>query len=82
MRAHFLASPQGYVDVIDFIIQFNTGDSKVCHNITIIDDQLCEEPNEEFLSNLALVSGMQPIDVIRTPATIIINDTTEPECSK
>ena len=65
-----------------YIIQFDTGDTRVCHNITIINDQLCEEQNEKFLSNLTLVSGIQPITVTRTPATIIINDTLEPECSK
>ena len=64
------------------LIQFDTGDDRVCRNITIINDQMCEEQNEEFLSNLTLVSGIQPITVTRTPTTIIINDTLEPECSK
>ena len=56
---------------------------RVCHTITINQDENCENnPNEDFFSNLALASGMQPIMVIRERARVIIDDNMEPECSK
>ena len=64
-------------------LQFNQGDMRVCHTITINQDEICENnPNEDFFSNLALASGMQPITVIRERARIIIYDSMELECSK
>ena len=71
-----------YVAVANEALVFNTGDMLVCHTITIIDDNECEiDPNEQFFSDLFFVSGSQPtIDPDR--ATVIINDTVEPECSK
>ena len=48
---------------------------RVCHTITINQDENCENnPNEDFFSNLALASGMQPITVIRERARVIIDD--------
>ena len=62
-------------------LQFNQGDTRVCHTITINQDEICENtPNEDFLSNLTLASGIQPITVIREHARVIINDDMEPEC--
>ena len=62
------------------IIQFNTGDTTKTHTIFIEQDQICE--TEYFSSNIVLVSGVQPIQVIRPQATITIVDTSEPECGK
>ena len=76
-------SPDDYLGISNEIIQFNVGDVRVNHNITIIDDEICEDnPNEFFYSNLTLFSGEQPIIVIRPDALIVIDDTLEPDCSK
>ena len=76
-------SPGDFGGVIGQLIQFNTGDTNQTHTITIAQDLLCEiDPNEFFFSNITLVSGVQPIDVIRPLATVIIDDTMEPECGK
>ena len=65
------------------ILTFNLGDERVTHTIIIKQDDLCEnDPYEDFFSNLALDSGVQPITVIRPRAQIIIDDTLEAECSK
>ena len=65
------------------IIQFNTGDTAKTHTIFIEQDQICEtDSNEYFSSNIVLVNGVQPIQVIRPQATITIDDTSEPECGK
>ena len=83
---HFIiiaVSPGDYEGVIGQLIQFNTGDTNQTHTITIAQDDLCEiDPNEFFFSNITLVSGIQPIDVIRPQATVIIDDIMEPECGK
>ena len=75
-------SPEDYVAVGGQSLQFNTGDTEICHTITINHDNMCEEPYEDFFSHLTLLSGVEPINVTRTPASVIINDTTEPECSE
>ena len=64
-------------------LQFNQGDTRICHTITINQDEICENnPREDFFSNIALASGIQPITAIRERAQIIIDDDMEPECSK
>ena len=76
-------SPDDYGGVIDQLIQFNTGDINQTHTITIAQDLLCEDdPNEFFFSNIAFVSGTQPIEVIHPQARVIIDDSMEPECGK
>ena len=76
-------SPADYDGVANGILTFNLGDERVTHTIIINQDDICEnDPYEDFFSNLALNSGIQPITVIRPRAQIIINDTLEPECSK
>ena len=74
-------SYQDYIAVIEELLQFDVGEQRVEHSITIIQDAFCE-PNEGFFSNLALVSGVQPINLIRSRAEVIIDDDVEPECSK
>ena len=75
-------SPDDYGGVIDQLVQFNTGDTKQTHTITIAQDLLCEDDPNEFFSNIALVSGTQPIEVIHPQARVIIDDSMEPECGK
>ena len=76
-------SPGDYGGVIGQLIQFNTGDTKQMHTILIGQDDICEtDPDEFFFSNIILVSGTQQIDVIRPQATVIIDDSLEPECGK
>ena len=61
---------------------FNTGDNRQCHTVNIVNDDECEEPAEDFFSNLELVSGVPIITVIRPEAQVFIDDTGEPECGK
>ena len=65
------------------IIQFNTGDVSKTHTIIINDDDECEKnPNENFLSNIALDSGIPDITVTIPRAIVTIDDIAEPECGK
>ena len=67
----------------DQIITFEAGDVTRTHRIIINNDTECEkEPNEIFFSNLALRSGIPDIFVTEPRATVIIDDTAEPECGK
>ena len=76
-------SPDDYEAVVNQLIQFNMGDVRVMHTIRINQDEICEtDPDEFFFSDITFNSGMQPINVIRETATITIDDSNEPECSK
>ena len=78
-----IVSPDDYGGVIGQLIQFNTGDTKQMHTIIIRQDDICEmDPDEFFFSNIILVSGTQPVDVICPQATVFIDDSLEPECGK
>ena len=78
-----LELPANHILVSDQIIQFNVGDTNQSHIIIIKDDVLCEiHLNEFFLSNITLVSGIPPIEVIYPQATVFIDDSLEPECGK
>ena len=80
---HIAVVDNDYVPVSGDLIQFSRGDVTQTHTITINDDDLCEnDPNENFFSNIALVSGIPEIDVTVPRATVTINDTAEPECGK
>ena len=59
---------------------FNTGDERQCHTITIVDDDDCEQPAENFFSDLRLYSGQQFITIYPARAQVIIDDDNEPEC--
>ena len=64
-------------------LQFNQGDERVTHIITINQDDICEnDPYEDFFSKLTLESGVQPITVIQPRAQVIIFDNMEVECSE
>ena len=55
----------------------------MCHTVAIMNDSICEiDPNEQFFSDLSYVSGIQPITIDPERATVVIDDTNEPECGK
>ena len=73
---------EDYVAVFREPLMFPQGTVRVCHNITIIQDNECEilPENEDFFSDLSLEEGVGDI-ILRPPtAQVIIDDTTEPEC--
>ena len=63
------------------ILQFNVGDTFQTH-IIIINNDSEDMPNEEYFSNIALDSGVQPINMINPQATVTIDDSGEAECSE
>ena len=78
------ASPDDYNAVTRDIIEFNIGDTRQTHTITIKQDELCEDERlESFLSIITLedVSGGS-VRVIQPQATVYIDDSDEPECGK
>ena len=65
------------------MIQFNMGETSVVHNITIINDDLCEtEPDEFFLSDIVTVTGVGEINIVEPQARVTIEDASEEECGK
>ena len=67
-----LVSPQDYSSSTG-ILTFNTEDARQCHDVPIVNDELCEEPSEQLFSNLALASGA-PVTVDPERARVIIFD--------
>ena len=60
---------------------FPRGSTRMCHTIDITNDDICEsDPNEFFFSDLAYVSGDQPIAIAPSTARVVIDDSDEPEC--
>ena len=79
----YSASGVDYIGVANVILIFGVGDSRVCLDINILNDSNCEiDPIEDFFSNLAYVSGEQPINIDSTRTRVIIKDTAEPECGR
>ena len=79
----YSASCVDYVGVANVLLIFGVGDYRVCLDITILNDSNCEiDPIEDFFSNLAYVSGEQPINIDPTRTRVIIKDTAEPECGR
>ena len=63
------------------MLSFSRGDTQVCYLIFIGNDNDCEsDPNEFFFTELAYVSGVQPITIAPHTAQVIIDDSAEPEC--
>ena len=55
----------------------------MCHDVEIINDNICEmESVEVFFANLVYISGEQPIIINPARTAVIINDTAEPECGE
>ena len=64
-------------------IEFNRGDITLGIPISIIDDEECEKyPNEIFFSSIALIGQFSFTTVVVPRATVVIDDTAQPECSK
>ena len=58
---------------------FAVGDTRQCHEVTIIDDNICERPEMEFfLSTLSLVAGTQV--VVDPEGTRVIIDENSADC--
>ena len=65
----------------NFNLSFDSGDNRVCFTVTIINDDICEAPSENFFYDLEVVSG----DSIEIPfpfTEVVIKDDMEPECGK
>ena len=75
-------APGDYVSLNGLELAFNVGDERVCHNVMINDDDLCEQPAESFLTRLSYVSGKMPITIDPEEAQTFINDDNQPECSE
>ena len=64
-------------------LEFARGDSRRCHTVDIIQDNLCEHPvPENFFADLAYVSGIQDITIVRDVTQVLIDDSNEPECGE
>ena len=73
---------EDYVAVIRMPLNFPRGTERVCHAITILQDDECEllPENEFFFSDLALESGILNIIIDPPTAQAVIDDRAEPEC--
>ena len=71
-----------YVAVIRELLNFPRGTVRVCHRVTINQDDECEiiPENEFFFSDLVLESGVGEIILRPLTAQVVIDDTAEPEC--
>ena len=72
---------EDYVAVIGMPLNFPRGTERVCHTITILQDDDCELlPENYFFSDLALDSGIPDIVIDLPTAQVVIDDRVEPEC--
>ena len=72
-----------YVAVVGELLVFPRGVDRVCHNVSILQDDECEVSRvEDFFYSLQYVSGVMPITIDPRRARIVISDTTEPECGE
>ena len=81
----FITGGFDYNAIVMQPLVFEIGDKNQSHTIPIRNDSVCESnPNEQFFSNLVYVSGLRPImiDPMRATATVIIDDSNEPECGE
>ena len=80
---HHAVAPGDYDAISNLQLAFNTGDTEQCYNVTINQDNICENnPNEDFTVTLQYESGIQPISVAPDVADVIIDDDNEPECGE
>ena len=66
-------------------MMFGAGESRVCHDVDIINDNNCETPYEDFFSNFSILeydSEDMPIIITQPRTQVIVNDTAEPECGR
>ena len=72
-----------YVAVISERLDFTVGQERVCHEVEIIDDEICEtDPMEDFFSDLEFGGGVQPISVEPSQTRVVIDDTDQEECGE
>ena len=74
--------PGDYDELNGIELAFNIGVDRVCHNVTINEDNICEQPAESFLLRLSYISGQMPITINPRETLVFITDDIEPECSK
>ncbi|CAI8026301.1 Deleted in malignant brain tumors 1 protein [Geodia barretti] len=72
-------APIDYDGVISELV-FNTGDSRICYTISIVDDDLCEEPSENLLAQLR-VQNENAVEYRLEFTEVVIEDDAEPECA-
>ena len=83
-----LAAPgSDYEELDGEVILFPAGADYVTHTINITQDTLCEiatnpEGDEQFLSVIQSTSGPGTVIVDQHLATVIIDDSSEPECGE
>ena len=61
---------------------FARGSTRECHTVSILQDDNCEQPPENFFADLAYASGMQPININIPTTRVIIDDSKKLECGK
>ena len=63
------------------MLAFTPGSNRMCFNVIIADDDICEVPPENFLSQLEIVTG-DSIEIGFIFTEVVIIDELEPECGK
>ena len=59
-------------------LTFTRGDSRICHTVDIIQDDVCEHPDpEDFFANLAYVSVIPNITIVQDRTQVLIEDSKE-----
>lgn len=62
----------------NILLQFNSGESRVCYNVTIVDDDICEG-SENFFSSISVMTG-KSVSIIIPLTEVRIEDRMESEC--
>ena len=57
---------------------FSNSQRRLCRDVVVIDDSVCEEPEESFI--LSLTTEEKFIDISRDSVTVYIEDAEEVEC--
>ena len=76
------------VEGIDYVgqranLSFTRGDSRMCHTVDIIQDDVCEHSGpEDFFANLASVSSTLNINIVQDRTRVLIDDFNESECGE
>lgn len=63
------------------MLSFTPGDDRMCFDVTIVDDSICEVPPENFLSQLEIVTG-DSIEITFGFTEVVIVDELDSECGK
>ena len=66
-------APEDYISASGLLI-FGAGDDEKCHTVQIVNNDICEDAQEQFTSDLTLVSGIPLITVNPGSAQVVIND--------